>query len=526
MEVSEAYNVSAVNISEKHERRGATKHCAYGLCKSDSRYMDRQGMEGVFFIRFPQFHREPEKCTRWANACRRENFTALSLQKFVRSRKRPLVRKNLTWSPEPKRKKSDLGNIDIAQTEAASATSTEDHPIAKLNLDTVQAAEALLMLQNSESEEVNIVSDGRKGLDIQDPNSMLKNSCDEETQTSSCCLTLNEFLALKLENFDLKSKIFELEKKSTQSKSFSIADVKDDDKKMIFYTGLTYGQFMCLWKFLGPATRNLSRINNMRKFELTPSKSRGPKRKLSPEDELFLTLVRLRLGLLHTDLAYRFGVSVSTVNEITSTWIQFLYLQFNRLRNAMFPSRKIISKHLPKSFRKYKKVRVILDATKFFTQVPRNYEQQGNLYSSYKNHCTCKVLIGITPSGAISFVSDVYEGSISDKEIFKKSKIMDKINPGDLVMVDRGFNVRDILLQKGADIVIPPFLGNRTNLSPQEEAQTRVIAKLRIHVERVIERIKKYKICKKIVPLNTLSTFSQTVFIVACLVNFQKPIVK
>lgn len=41
---------------------------------------------------------------------------------------------------------------------------------------------------------------------------MLKNSCDEETQTS-CCLTLNESLALKLENFQLKSKISELEKK-------------------------------------------------------------------------------------------------------------------------------------------------------------------------------------------------------------------------------------------------------------------------------------------------------------------------
>lgn len=76
---------------------------------------------------------------------------------------------------------------------------------------------------------------------------------------------------------------------------------------------------------------------------------------------------------------------------------------------------------------------------------------------------------------------------------------MDKINPGDLVMVDRGFNVRDILLQKGADIVIPPFFGNRTNLS-QEEAQTRVIAKLRIHVERVIERIKNIKFVRKLYP--------------------------
>ena len=69
----------------------------------------------------------------------------------------------------------------------------------------------------------------------------------------------------------------------------------------------------------------------------------------------------------------------------------------------MFPSRKIIKKHLqhvPKSFHTFRNVRVILEATElhvYFTEVPRNYEQQGNLYSSNKNHCTCKVLTGITP---------------------------------------------------------------------------------------------------------------------------------
>lgn len=42
-----------------------------------------------------------------------------------------------------------------------------------------------------------------------------------------------------------------------------------------------------------------SPIDNLRIFELVPFKSRGPKRKLSPEDEPFLSLVRLRLGLLH-----------------------------------------------------------------------------------------------------------------------------------------------------------------------------------------------------------------------------------
>ena len=307
---------------------------------------------------------------------------------------------------------------------------------------------------------------------------------------------------------------------------FTIEDVQHNEDKMKFYTGLTFLQFTCLWKFLGPSVSMLSRVSSLRKKQGTPSRIPGPRRKLSAMNELFLTLVRLRLGLLNKDLAYRFRISTSTVAEIVNTWIQFMYLQFNRIREPMFATRQKIQKHLPKTFKGFKNVRVILDCTEFFTEAPRNYEQQGNLYSSYKNHCTCKVLIGITPSGAVSFVSDVCEGSISDKEILKKSGLLDKLQPGDLVMVDRGFNVRDLLLEKGADIVIPPFLAGRDKLTPEEASRTRIIAKLRIHVERVIERMKKFKILKKIVPLNTLSTFSQTVFVVGCLVNFHKPIVQ
>jgi hypothetical protein len=35
-----------------------------------------------------------------------------------------------------------------------------------------------------------------------------------------------------------------------------------------------------------------------------------------------------------------------------------------------------------------------------------------------------KALVGITPSGATAFVSDLYPGSISDKEITVKTKIV------------------------------------------------------------------------------------------------------
>ena len=115
-------------------------------------------------------------------------------------------------------------------------------------------------------------------------------------------------------------KIGDLENQCTHSKAFSIEDVKNDDKKMKFYTGLSYEQFLCSWRFLGPATTNRSRV--CKQSEHTSTKVRGPKRKLLPENELFLTLVRLHLGLLHTDSAYRSGVSITTVHDITTTWNQ------------------------------------------------------------------------------------------------------------------------------------------------------------------------------------------------------------
>ena len=41
------------------------------------------------------------------------------------------------------------------------------------------------------------------------------------------------------------------------------------------------------------------------------------------------------------------------------------------------------------------------------------------MYSSYKHHVTYKGLLVLAPSRAIPFISELYEGSISDKEIVK-----------------------------------------------------------------------------------------------------------
>lgn len=123
------------------------------------------------------------------------------------------------------------------------------------------------------------------------------------------------------------------------------------------------------------------------------------------------------------------------------------------------------------------------------------------------------------------FVSDAYEGSISDVEIVKQSGFLDHLEAGDLVLADRGFTIREILAEKGVDLNIPPFLNGRKKLTAEEEIYTKQIARVRIHVERCIERIKKFRLLSKVIPLSLQPVFSQMVFVAGCLVNFQEPLV-
>lgn len=123
-----------------------------------------------------------------------------------------------------------------------------------------------------------------------------------------------------------------------------------------------------------------------------------------------------------------------------------------------WPSRKKVQKNMPRSFKaKYKSTRVIIDCTEFFIQKPRLPSAQYKTYSSYKSHNTCKALIGITPSGLINFVSKLWGGNASDRHITKESGLLGLLEKDDLVMADRGFVIRDLCLQKDADLVIPPF---------------------------------------------------------------------
>ena len=64
---------------------------------------------------------------------------------------------------------------------------------------------------------------------------------------------------------------------------------------------------------------------------------------------------------------------------------------------------------------------IVLDATELCTEIRSCLALQSLLYSSYKSRTTLKDLIVISPNGSIYFVSELWSGSIGDREVVIKS---------------------------------------------------------------------------------------------------------
>ena len=236
---------------------------------------------------------------------------------------------------------------------------------------------------------------------------------------------------------------------------------------------------------------------------------------------MFITLLRLRRGFNVRSLAHLYNVGETTIRRIFTTWVMFMFHHFKDHKELIFPNRVVLKTVAPAVFRKFKNIRCSIDCTEFFCEVPQDYGRQGNTYSSYKHHCTMKCLIAVTPTGGACFVSHLYEGSIDDVRIFQESGILDFIKPGDSILVDKGFTVQELLLVKQAKVFIPPFLGKRDKFTKEEILLTKKIAKARIHVERFNERLKKFRLLDKTIPLILTPIVSQLVYVACCLVNFQ-----
>jgi len=201
--------------------------------------------------------------------------------------------------------------------------------------------------------------------------------------------------------------------------------ILQSETKTKYFIGLSPKHFWNLYEFLGPAKFNL---------------------------KYWGSGMRLRRGVNNMTLAHIYDVSEYLVRTVFTTWIMLMFHHFKELRYRMFPEGKLSKKILQKCFAFSKT---------FKCGMPRNYSQQGILYSSYNSHCTMKCLIAVNPNGAACFVSDLF--------VLMMLKFFKSVGLWNIsTQMMHFWLIKDLLFNIYCFQNNPPFLGKREKFTKEE----------------------------------------------------------
>ncbi|KAJ8688011.1 hypothetical protein QAD02_023806 [Eretmocerus hayati] len=156
----------------------------------------------------------------------------------------------------------------------------------------------------------------------------------------------------------------------------------------------------------------------------------------SARERVALCLCKLKMNMSFRCLAVRFAMNRKVCSRNFTYMVDLLS---DILQDFIYwPTHEQNRDSMPKCFENFAKTRIVLDCTEIPIEVPNCLKCRLQLYSHYKGCETVKFLIGITPCGSISYKSKAYGGRASDKAIFVRSDLLDKLDPcRDAVMVDK-----------------------------------------------------------------------------------------
>jgi len=195
----------------------------------------------------------------------------------------------------------------------------------------------------------------------------------------------------KLEDFEAKTEY--------KTKRYSVAELSDDVVRM--ETGLpTKEVFNIVVKH---ALRFKHDINYFSGWKVEA---------INFEDQIFITLMKLRQNYTNLHLAQLFHCSVSTISNIVTTFIHVLHsILFDDLMSTI-PSRDKNKLSAPSSFSQFGSCRIVIDCTDIEVAAPGLMSQQNATYSTYRGMNSFKVIIGVSQNAVITYVSKLYPGSI------------------------------------------------------------------------------------------------------------------
>lgn len=246
---------------------------------------------------------------------------------------------------------------------------------------------------------------------------------------------------------------------------------------------------------------------------------------LTKENMLLLFLMKMKLGLAFSAIAVIFRCHRTTASANFKFVLHHIYQE--TIGWISWPQRFSIRKTMPNSFKThYENCTCIIDCTEIQCERLTSVRQRILMFSHYKNCFTVKFLVAITPSGFICFLSRCYGGRATDSYITVNSGLLDHIEPGDVIMSDKGFpQIKTCIESKNAIMVMPPF-AFKPQFSPEEIDTTYNKASARIHVERGIQRMKTYKILCNKFTIDLLPHVDKIVHVSGILANLSSHIIK
>lgn len=211
----------------------------------------------------------------------------------------------------------------------------------------------------------------------------------------------------------------------------------------------------------------------------------GAKRKLSPAQEILLVLIYLRHNVAHEVVGQMFGVSADTSENLFHEIVPLLreVLPANR-----FEAEKRFRRQGP-SLQIEEIDRILIDS--FETAIPRpsQNERQKRVYSGKKKRHTLKTQVVTDARGEVLDLDAGHRGPQADKTIYEASDVARQF-PQATKQGDLGY-------QGTEGIEVPHKKPRGGQLTAEQRQENRAMARVRVHVEHGIRRVKGFKIVRE-----------------------------
>ncbi|XP_043937286.1 uncharacterized protein LOC122809677 [Protopterus annectens] len=261
--------------------------------------------------------------------------------------------------------------------------------------------------------------------------------------------------------------------------AFTMENIKEDKKWVRFYTGFdSYERFLTFLEFV---TGDVELCAGKIRGHFSKGKiDVGPNMTLSHEDQLLLVLVRLRLGLLLQDLAFRFRVSESTASRIWLNWTEVMHTRL--LQIPVIYSQKYIDSFQPKRVIHHQGITLtILECTDLFFDVSAKDRTKLSNTRPYRDHYIRHGYVIASPNGFMTFSSSLpfgIAGRVGEEHITSGEEEWES---------EQGVST----------LSLPPFLQNIPVFLPPEQQD---LVQQVLSVKSLVDKVLNYRFLKNVYP--------------------------